>query len=199
MAVRTKIERVDQDIALFLEDVSPSAQSEAMANFAKDQLDQAIKTNGMALGAEPAFDTFVDGRKDAALTDVRPDGTIVFEFHILSDVIVWIDGMLIEFSPVRTGRYQRSHVLFVDGTPVDPHGVIPAGNEFVLLNLLPYAEEIENDLSKQAPDGVFQAVAVLANEKFGQIATVEFGYRDAPANAPRGDNNRRPAIVIKAR
>jgi hypothetical protein len=199
MAVRTKIERIDTDIALFMEDVSPATQSEALADFAEDQLARALEGNRSAIGAEPAFDTFVDGRRDAALTDVRPDGSIVFEFHILSDVVRWVDGLLIEFSPVRTGRYQRSHVLFVDGAAVDPQGAIPDGQEFVLMNLQPYAEDIENDLSKQAPDGVFQAAAALANEKFGQIATVEFGYRDAPANAPRGDNNRRPAVVIKGR
>lgn len=196
MAVQTKIERIDKDITLFLADVSPAAQSAAIAEFAQEQLDDALKSNSGSLGTAPDFETFVDGRKDVPLAGVKPGGTIVFEFHILSDLIAWVDEMLIEFSPVKTGRYQRSHVLFVDGAKVDPNGNIPNGKEFVLLNLQPYAEEIENDLSRQAPDGVFQAVAALANEKFGQIAKVDFAYRPAPAEAPKGDNDRRPAIVI---
>lgn len=196
MALQAKADRIDRDITLFLEDVSPAAQSAAIAEFAQEQLDEALKSNQAALGAAPAFETFVDGRKDAALGTVKPGGTIVFEFHILSDLIAWIDLMLVEFSPVRTGRYQRSHVLYVDGVKVDPKGTIPDGKEFVLLNLQPYAEEIENDLSRQAPDGVFQAVATLANEKFGQIAKVDFEYRPAPSDAPIGKNDRRPAIVV---
>jgi hypothetical protein len=197
MAVQTKIERIDKDITLFLADVSPAAQSAAIAEFAREQLDEVLHGNQSTLSAAATdYETFVDGRKGAPLDSVSPGGTIVFEFHILSDLIQWVDEMLIEFSPVRTGRYQSSHVLIVDGARVDPDGNIPDGKEFVLLNLQPYAEEIENDLSRQAPDGVFQAVAVLANAKFGQIASVDFEYRAAPSDAPQGENDRRPAIVI---
>jgi hypothetical protein len=47
----------------------------------------------------------------------------------------------------------------------------------VFINTQPYARKLEKGASSQAPDGVYQSVAVLASRRFGNIAKVRFGYR----------------------
>jgi|APCry1669192522_1035417.scaffolds.fasta_scaffold10884_3 hypothetical protein len=187
----TQVGSLDEEIdVLIAENLSPSARSAALAEFAKEQLAEAETANAAATGTIPRHETYVDGQQGGSIDRVKPDGEIIFDFDLMTDVLRWIDKMLIEFSPVRTGRYQHSHKLFVDGHDVDPNGVIPAGTEYVLMNTQPYAEEIENDLSRQAPHGVFHVIAVLASQRFAQVAKIEFAYRDFEGIG------RRPAIVI---
>lgn len=191
MPFTTRVGSLGEEIdVLIAENLSPKARSAALAEFAKEQLAEAETANAAATGTVPRHETYVDGQQGGSIDRVKPDGEIIFDFDLMTDVLRWIDKMLIEFSPVKTGRYQHSHKLLVDGHEADPNGVIPAGTEYVLMNTQPYAEEIENDLSRQAPHGVFHVIAVLASQRFAQVAKIEFAYRDFQAIG------RRPAIVI---
>jgi hypothetical protein len=211
MPVSVKVDPISRDIELFLADISPAAQSAALASFAKETLDEAIQTNQAGLGVVPSYETFVDGRKGADLETVHPDGRIIFEFDLLSDLLIWIDLMLIRHSPVgkppkdpHPGLYKGSHTLFVDGvedtvTLDETNHKTPQGSEYVFLNTQPYARKIEGGLSRQAPDGVYQAVATMATQKFGRIAKIEFTYRRLAGAARGGKEDRSPAIVVTVR
>lgn len=179
MAVRTKIDPIDRDVSLIISDLlSPEAQSKVLAQAAADQRDEALAINTRALGHAPAYDTFVDGRKGADLSTIKPNGVAVFEFELLDDVFGWIDLQLITHSPVKSGRYRKSHVFMADGVEVDPQSAkIPEAREYVYVSTVPYARKIERGLSPQAPEGVYQAVAVLAAKRFGNIARIKFGFR----------------------
>jgi hypothetical protein len=191
MPFATRVGSLDEEInVLISENLSPKARSAALAEFAKEQLTEAETANAVATGTKPRHETYVDGQQGGSVDLVKPDGEIIFDFDLMTDVLRWIDKMLIEFSPVKTGRYQHSNKLFVDGHEVDPSGVIPHGTEYVLMNTQPYAEEIENDLSRQAPHGVFHVIAVLASQRFAQVAKIEFSYRTFDGIG------RRPSIVI---
>ncbi len=197
MALRTRIDPLQADIAVILqEDLSPQAQSRALAGFARDQLVEAQQINRSALGSVPGHRSYVDGRQSDNLDAVKPSGVIVFEFDLLSGMFEWIDLQLITHSPVRSGRYRRSHILLADGVEVDPAGRSLDVDEYVYLNAQPYARKIERGLSKQAPDGVYQGIATLASGRFGNLARISFGYRGLHG----GDRlNRQPAIVIRVR
>jgi hypothetical protein len=199
MSVNFKFEPIDRDIAFLLsEELSPAAQSASLAAFAEEQRDDALSANTTALGSAPPYDTFVDGARSSHLEGVRPNGVIVFEFELFVNMMGWIDLQLITHSPVRSGRYRRSHVLFADGVEVDQSGnaPLPDAREFVYLNMVPYARLIERGLSKQAPDGVYQGIALMAARRFGNLAAFKFEYRRV-ANAGRGGrDDRQPAIVI---
>ena len=177
MALRARIEPLDRDIAVILsQDLSSEAQSRALANFARRELQDAQNVNRQALGHVPPHDTFVDGRASEALETVKPSGAIVFEFELLEDVFSWIAAALEKHSPKRSGRYSKSHAFYADNAEADPANP-PAASEYVFVSLQPYARKIERGLSRQAPDGVYQAVATLANGRFGNIAKVRFTYR----------------------
>lgn len=195
MAVRIRFEPIDRDIrALVANDLAPAAQSKALADFAREQLADADVQNAQAFGFPPPHDTFVDGREGAALDSVKPDGTIHFEFHLLTDLFEWIDAQLILNSPVRTGRFAKSFVFFADGVEADPKKP-PIATNYSFTNTTPYARKIERGLSKQAPDGVFEAVATLASRRFGNIARIRFTYVSLSGKS-KDVGSRQPAILV---
>lgn len=177
MAVSIKIDPIGKDIALFFApELTPEGQRTALASFAREQLADAQNINGRAIGRVPRHDTYVDGQKGASEDNVRPDGVIIYEFELVTDVIVWIQEQLIRHSPIRSGRFRKSHLLFADGVEVQFGADIPAANRYVFVNSQPYARKIERGLSSQAPEGVFEVVAVLANRRFSNIAQVRFTF-----------------------
>ena len=180
--VRVQPLRIDLRVA-FDKLMSPEARSKLLADFAREKRDDALATNAKETGgAPPEYDTFVDGVAEAPLERVRPDGTIAFSFHLMGEALTWIDQQLIGASPKLSGLYSKSHVLFADGTECDTANP-PQASEYVFLNLQPYARKIENGLSRQAPEGVYEAVAALAQQRFGRLAKFRFTYRAPTSGA----------------
>ena len=116
MAVRTRVEFLDRE---FLLDTSGADGAQVLAQFAREQRDEAIAINRASTGHEPRYDTFVDGARSDRLESVRPDGVIVFEFDVGSDVVRYCYDLLILHSPILTGAYQRSHSIYADGVEVE--------------------------------------------------------------------------------
>lgn len=191
MPVRVKVDPINRDIDLLLsQDLSPSAMSQVFAEYAHGEIEDAKQTNARILGRVPRHTVTVDGREGAPLTTVRPDGVIVAEFELVQDLLIWIDQQLVTHSPRKSGQYARSHVLFADGVEADVSKPRLA-QEYVFINVQPYARKIERGSSSQAPDGVYQAVSVLARRRFGNVARVTFSYRTV-----QGGKERNPAIII---
>lgn len=183
MATRTRIQPLNREFELALrEDLEPEARSQRFAMFAQEEIDKAAEENRKALGREPRRKVFVDGREGAPLDSVTPAGVITATFELVDDVLVWIGEQLLRASPRRSGRYERSHILLADGDEIDPKGTIPSAVEYVFVSTQPYARKIEGDgfrsaSSSQAPDGVYEVVAAMANQRFGNIARIKFGWR----------------------
>lgn len=178
MAISTRIDPIDRDIALIIdEEMSPEARSAFLARYAEEQIEEVRMQNAQVIGQVPDYEVAVDGRPGAALETVKPDGVIIAEYDLLMEVFAWIGAQLVTSSPHRSGRYAASHVFLADGVEVDPAGAVPDATEYVFLNAQPYARKIDRGLSSQAPDGVYQAVAAMATRRFGNIARVYFGYR----------------------
>lgn len=204
MVIRTKLDPINRDIQLLInEELSPTAQSRALAEFAASELAKAQDVNRSAIGSVPDHETYVDGRRSSDLRKVRPDGFIVFDFNLLGELFAWIDFMLITHSPVKDGDYRRSHILLADGVQIDPDAPLLDAREFVYLNTQPYARKIEGDprtgrkpSSAQAPDGVYEVIATLAKRRFGNVAKIVFTYRRLAAGATGHDDDRQPAIVV---
>lgn len=204
MSLRVRADPIDRDIELMLsESLSPKAQAATLAEFAKEQIEEARQANRSALRREPRSTIAVDGRQGAALASVRPDGVIVAEFELVEDVLRWIAEQLERYSPRKSGRYQKSNILFADGVEIDPNGPIGVADEYIYVNAQPYSRKIELGSSSQAPDGVYQVVAVLGQRRFGNIARISFSYRTALVGSIVGgrsgnrSENRNPAIIVR--
>jgi hypothetical protein len=207
MAVSTKVQPIDKDVeAIISELLSPAAQSAVLADIARATLKDADQQNQMVLGRKISHETYVDGVRGASEDRVRPSGRIVYEFDLTVEVFVWIANSLKDHAPVLTGEFKSSFKLFADGSEIAVGDKLPLdASEFVFLSELPYARKLERGLSPQAPDGVFEAVATLAQARFGNLARIQFGYR-APFSGQLltgkpGDraDNRTPAIIVTLR
>lgn len=207
MAITTKIQPIDREINLILsQTLSPQARSKMLAAYAGEQIQIAKDINTRSMGREPRYKVAVDGAVGAPLGSVKPNGVIFAKFELVTDALAWIGEQLVLHSPVLTGRYQDSHVLFLDGVQFDPENkLIPPFSEAVFLNIQPYSRKLERGLSPQAPDGVYQAVATLARSRFGNSVRVDFSYRTAVGGSILGgrvgdrSNLRNPAIIVKPR
>lgn len=222
MAVRTRVEPIEDFIRISVDKMlSPQARSAAIADFAEERLAEAQGLNARTLGRVPDHETVVDGRPGAALESVRPEGgTIVFEFDLVDDVLRWIGQTLVERSPRQSGDYMRGHTLFADGTPVEAGAPLPPADEYVFINLVPYARKIEVGKTKsgrafvvQVEPRIYERTADDARRRFGNVARIKFSYRSPilgyqPAGSPgaaasqRGGierDTRAPAIVVTLR
>lgn len=217
MALKTRVQPIVRDLELFqAADLGPKARSAMLAAFAAETIEEAKAQNKQVLGVVPPYEVFVDGREGAPLTSVKPDGVIRAEFELINEALAWIFQQLQIHSPVLTGQYARSHELFADGVDVGNPNVAPPAEEYVFLNTQPYARKIEGyrglggvthraPSSPQAPDGVYQAVATLAQRRFGNVAKITFSYRTAIGGdiigGKAGDRSqlRNPAIIVRLR
>jgi hypothetical protein len=196
----------DQDdlSSIISESFGPEAVSAAIAEVAREALAEAEAINTAALGRSVPYTTLVDGRESSDLDRVRPDGSIVGIFDLTIDLLTWIEAQLVIHSPVRTGRYQKSHRVFVDGVETAIADIQPGVSRIVFAPLSAYAPEIEPHgrkpgESRKAPDGVYQAVAALARQRFGAVADISFTYLpipgvEQPAHSPPPAVE--PAIIV---
>jgi hypothetical protein len=211
MALSVRITPIRRDLdVMFKQGIGDKAQSALLAAFALEKIEEAKAQNKQALGRVPPYKTYVDGREGAPLESVKPNGVIRVEFQLVNEAIAWIYQQLQIHSPVLTGRYANSHELFADGVQVDNPNAAPPAEEYVFLNTQPYARKIEGDLSRepssrQAPEGVYEAVATLAQNKFSRLGKIRFSYRTPIggqiAGGRIGDRSKRrtPAIIVTLR
>jgi hypothetical protein len=205
MPLRARVQPVTRDIQLLLDDLkSPQEQQRTLAQFAREEIEDAKTINREVLGYDPPLTIYVDGNKGASIESVK--NVVVGDFALVATLILWIHNQLQMHSPVRTGRYKQSHALFADGRQVDPIGPeIPFAEEYVFVNIVPYARKIERGSSPQAPDGVYQVVAHLAQQQFRGFGRITFSYRTVLGSAIVGgklgdrSENRNPAIIVRGR
>lgn len=218
MAVVTRVEPIESTIALTVDrNLSPAAQRKSIAAFAREKLKDAQNRNERALGRVPPHETFVDGRRDASLDSVSPEGgVIVFEFEMIGESLMWILETLRDRSPVISGAYRRGHKLFADGREIaaPTKATLAQADEFVFTNTVPYARKIEIGRTEsgrafvvQVPNRIYERTAEDAQRRFGNIVRVKFSYR-SPILSYGGAASRRggleratraPAIVVTPR
>ena len=177
---------------------SLQARQQIAADAAQRILIDVTAKNRAALGREPLHRTMVDGREGATLESVNPDGGhIVFRFGLVRDVLAWIDAQLVTHSPVLSGRYSKAHAWLADGQSFELGQEPPAAKVFTVLSTVPYARKIERGESKQAPNGVYEVVAVLAQRRFGNIASIGFEYRSPLLDYAPGGANRESRAALR--
>lgn len=150
------------DVNVFL---SPEGRRKDLKAFAAKSLSEVQEINKRVLGKEPAY------------TKSEGKNWVKFEF-IFTDVemLRWISSMLLIHSPHgETGVYAESHIVMADNATIDISGDVPIAAIYIFANTAPFSRKIERGLSPQRPDGVYQAVAVLAQQRYPE-AKVTFGY-----------------------
>lgn len=152
-------------------------------------------------GVTTPYRVYVDGREGAPLNSVRPGGLIRFVLNPVGRVIDWLYSQLIPASPIGKMEpphlhYFQDHELYINDGRYDVGSgefgpiEVPNGATARIVNGRPYAAAIEHGLSVQAPDGVYEIVAFMAQRMFPGVAIV-FEYVDLP-----GRPYRYPSIAV---
>lgn len=155
----------------------------AVADTHRASVVEALTLDEQALGNVPDRTDFVNGVPSADFESVRPGNSIVTVLDLATEVVQSVYDLLVVASPYLTGDYQRSITIYADGKSVDSPAEALGAQEVVILPLVPYARKIERGASLQAPDGVFEAVAAIASQRYGNQARVAFTYREPVGGA----------------
>lgn len=202
--ITARIEPVGKELTAQIK--AMQAGSAALAAGARIILAQADAANREAAGAEVPRVTTVDGVATEEIGRVRDGGRIARTYDLLPLVLTEIGRELFRQSPVLTGRYQHSHRLMVDGAVVSEVSsvdwiapALPKGARDVSFASSTYYDvliEPHDGLpgqSRQAPEGVYHVIAVLAGALFAGLAKCAFEYRDV-----EGSDEPEPSIVVEA-
>jgi hypothetical protein len=211
-----RLDAFDRELKVLIDEtLSPEARSRMFGQEARKLIEQQDSVNDRAAGRDVQYKTFVDGKASGALETA--ERVIVAEWDMIDTALRDIHDMLVVKSPILAGDYRRSITLFANGIATDVDGSIPLADEYFFAATVPYARKIERGLSRQAPDGVFEVVAALANRRFGNVVRVRFSFRQIAGSAEGSKIRarsrtrdiggskraswveRQPAIVITAR
>jgi hypothetical protein len=179
--ISARLQPVGRELELAVRaDLAPAERSRLIAQVARDDITQIDRDNDAAVGTDVKYRTFVDGSASDRLETVNPDhGVITAAWDLGTDVVARVGEMLREHSPVGSGRdphpglYRDSHILFADGVQVKAPDPSLSAKEWVYISGVPYARKIE---LRQA-DGVYEAVAALAPQRYGNQAKISFTFR----------------------
>jgi hypothetical protein len=162
--------------------LDPVEAGNSVARFHRARIADAKANNRRVLNILDIREkTFVDGKLGAPLESVKLNGgniTTVFPFPV-REILEYIDYLLITRSPVGEPpepTYGRSHRLFADGVETDPQNPEMDAKTWIFTSNVPYARKIERGQGSAPKEGVYQGAAALANRKFGNIASIHFGF-----------------------
>lgn len=181
MGVRTRTTSIERTFKVLIDKrLDPEARSRRLAAVAREGLAAAQAQNAAVMGSVPAHETIVDGRPGAAEDSVAPDGIIVHEFTaaLRAEVLRWLQATLRANAPALSGRFAESIAIYADGGMVDSPeaAAAPEVEEVVFVSTVAYARKLEKGRSPQAPNGVFEAAAVMAARRFGNHAAFKFTF-----------------------
>lgn len=168
---RRGVEMATRDIALATAGLEPDAIARELADLARRSLADVIASGE----ASPIYDRWVNGRKDADESAVVPPGPIVYVFSYWEPIIAFALDFLRRRSPVKTGRYQSSHIVMVGGQAMRPDAQIGGDEDVTIVDTQPYARKIEvGHMRMSVPDGVYQDARRAVSAKFRGMVRVEF-------------------------
>jgi hypothetical protein len=122
----------------------------------------------------------VDGVRGAREEQVTPDGTIIYVYPRLDEVVQAAMELLFELSPVLSGAYRMGHTLFVDGVEARNLEAWSGQGQILISNVLPYSRKIElGKMSMRVPgsDHVYEQAEFALRQRFGNQARIVFTFR----------------------
>ncbi len=148
----------------------------------------ATAARDRVLGGVPrpsGYRQIVDGAEGAPLTDVRPDGVIIFAWQYLGEVVLDTFGALVNRSPRDTGAYVAGILVIADGEEVTAENLPPDAREVLIVASVPYARRLEVGKRKsggsfvvQVAPHIVEETAIVARQLYGSLAAITFTYVD---------------------
>ena len=148
-----------------------------------------IMADARSRGSEPEWDAYANEPGNPRLESVVLPGPIVYRYRYVRDVVIAALDELRRASPVQSGDYVRSHMVFVGGVPVEVVPQVLRSDQAIWIsNPVPYARRLEIGKTKsgrsfvlQVPDRIYQRVVTQKlRPRYGNLARISFDYVTLP-------------------
>ncbi len=147
-----------------------------------------IMTDARTKGLQPFWEAYANHPGNARLESVVLPGPIVYNYRYLSDLIRFALDELIRQSPHQSGKYKRSHTVYVNDQPVGstiPIDIKP-GDQIYIANPVPYARRLEIGRAQHGarpflisvPNRIYERVTQMTKAQGKGRAKVRLGYVD---------------------
>lgn len=154
---------------------------------AKAGHDRIMREQSLRAGVIPEFDSYANNPGNTNLESVRLPGPIVFRYRYLREIVLVGLRELEAASPVDSGRYKRSHLLWINDIAVARGAPIKAGDSVMLANTVPYSRRLEigktesgRNFLVSVPNRIYERVAKKLQQRYRNAATITFGYATLP-------------------
>ena len=173
----------DPQLRRYLNDLRGPGRAEFIHRAAQSLFDEARANNRAILGREAAETLTTDGVLNKPPREMERCSTLEFEPD--DDVVPFTIGLLKQLSPYRPSNrksadqhYREAHIVLVDGEEIlYPYVVERPWTEIIFVNAAPYARKIERGLSRQRPNGVYEALVYPeVVKRYGDLYDVSFTY-----------------------
>ncbi len=189
MALR--LQSVDREVKLFLSDLEGPVRRQYLKETAAEIFGEARAHNAALLGYRAREELVTDQTPDKPPEDMAVGGFSTTTFDIAADVIAFTMELARRLSP-RSGlntksqdeTYAFGHIAIVDGAVLEAPYITRGFNEAIIVNARPYARKIERGLSRQRPNGVYEALLLpTVRKRYGNLFNVRFLFRRVPGAA----------------
>jgi hypothetical protein len=162
-------------------DLSREEIGRELAAFAKADMRAYLAS----LPARPHVRTFINGREGVREEAVIAPGPIVYELDFRIEVALLGLRTLRRDSPVRSGKYRRSHFVMVGGQEVTESAlesgrvVLHPASEIIITNDQPYHRKVHVGASGfRAYRHLYERARQVILRRFGQIVRVDIRFID---------------------
>jgi hypothetical protein len=175
--------------------------------------DETAVSQSSRAGVRPSYRQSVDGRLDAPLSAVRPDGQIVLAWSYLREIAELAVRLLLARGPERSRAWKGSIAIFVDDVRADVAAITAATRLIEVAPVIIYARRLEigrrgdgRPFVISAPPHLVEETALLLAQRYRDLASIKHTYLQLASNARglRGRARRQaqsdvryPAIAIR--
>lgn len=136
------------------------------------------------IGYEPSWEGYGDN-PGTAIDAAREK--VVYHYHYFDEMVSVFLKALQDASPVDSGRYKRSHALYVNGQPAPPNTPVRPGMDFFIANPVVYARRLEvgkttsgRDFLVSVPNRIYERTTKKLGARYANAAKVRMGYVTMP-------------------
>lgn len=147
-----------------------------------------IMADARSRGFEPYWEAYANRPGNSNLESVVIPGPIVYSYRYLSDLIQFALDELRRQSPADSGKYKRSHTVYVNDVPIG--GMVPKtiqpGDKIYIANPVPYARRLEIGRAQHGarpflisvPNRIYYRVTEMTKTEAKGRAKIRGGYVD---------------------
>lgn len=159
-----------------------------LVSFAREGHDQIMREQTMRAGVVPEWDAYANTPANTNLETVKLPGPIVYRYRYHKEIVLEAIKALVAASPVHSGKYKRSHFLWVNSVQAPLNTELKRGDEIFIANTADYSRRLEVGVKDDGTPFVAQVdphiyervMKTVLVPKYGKVVKFRHGYVTLP-------------------